>query len=36
MARIVGMERNKLFERKIIYDLKAENDRLWAQLIDLS
>lgn len=25
-----------IFQRKIIYELKTENDRLWAKLIDKS
>lgn len=36
MTKAVAIQRNKIFERSIIYDLKQENDRLWAKLISKS
>lgn len=32
----MAAQRNKVFERSIIYELKQENDRLWSKLIDKS
>ena len=32
----IANERNRIFERKIIYDLKRENDDLWKKLIQKS
>ena len=36
LCKVISVERNKLFERKVIYDLKNQNDQLWEKLIEIS